>query len=197
MKINKKKSEKLKLQTETPPMKEASSKACDQASIDTEDELKYFVYTMTKEEIEACDISCLVHHLRPDLHNPLFAVGPGRVIFLIEGYGDTRGFLMTSEFRAFVLKAEQEGVCWLYFAAPAGSQLRTIMVTRNGTATLKRKFGSQQLIIQLDMGEVHQFLNRQMRNFRRFCKMAKTDREEADLHLQAVIEDSFPNLPLI
>lgn len=177
------------------PLDSTTSGPLDETANHLADQRNYFVYVIAREEIEACDTTRLLHHLRPELDNPLFASGPGSVVFMVQGYEhENRDLIVIPEFRAFARKAQQADPCWLYFELPGRTWLQGIFAS-SSDETLITETESPKLILGFSGKEVHQFLNPQIRSYRRICKLAKIDRDFAEIHLQVVIRDSFPNLP--
>ena len=166
-------------------------KELDPSSMDWSGNDTCFLYFITKEEVEACDTSRLLHDLRPELDNPFFKSGPGSVIFSVSGYDeDPRDLLLIPEFRNFAKKTQEKAPCWLYFAAPEGAWLRIILAASNSQSLIRdAKDGT--IRIGLSTFEIAKFMDRQIKQYDSLCELLGIDPDVIDDHLWASADDSF------
>ncbi|MEI7910642.1 MAG: hypothetical protein WCK77_13480 [Verrucomicrobiota bacterium] len=181
--------------------------ALDGTNIDSPQPLPHMsgriLYLVGWEEIESGDTTRLIQDLSQDPNNPFFSAGQGNVVFAVPSCGDDPHEIMLESpdhllfspaFRAFVRKAEEAGVCWLYFASPESIWPR-LMLTADAMEFKTRKPGPLPMQIGVDANELQRFLGRQILRFRSHCSAAGISRAFADAYLNEVLENWFPNRP--
>jgi hypothetical protein len=150
-----------------------------------------FLYYIDREEIEVCDTRRLLHDLRPDLDNPFFKAGLGKVVFGVSNYDeDSREFLEIPEFRAFVSKVQQNSPCWLYFAMPGNGWLRTVLAA--SATRFHSVVQDGQPLIEMPQDEVTGFMRAQLKECTRLCQMLGVDPDTFERHLHEAMADIFP-----
>lgn len=153
----------------------------------------FIFYVISREEVEACHTSRLLHDLRTEIGNPLFESGPGSVIFSVHGYGeDPRDLLQIPEFRSFIRKVQQSCPCWLYFAMPGNRWLRIILAASTVDCRLEAKDGK--LRIAIANSQIAEFMAHQLREYERLLKQKGIESCGIDDHVYATMHDSFPGL---
>jgi hypothetical protein len=150
-------------------------------------------YPIPKMAVESCDVTQLVHDLRPSLTNPFFAAGPGKMIFEVEGYDiDPRHLALVPEFRGFLQKAEEFGLSWFYFAWPHSEWPNLVMLACSTKLSI-RNLDHETLQFGMDRDELGEFLRSQVARMEFHC--AATGISEAALvnQLEQVFVRWFPD----
>jgi hypothetical protein len=148
------------------------------------------IYIIMKEEIENCDVKRLVHDLRPDDDNPIFTSGPGRVIFMVDGFDeDPRELMMIPEFRKFIKKADQARPCWMYFARPESKWL-LYMLAVTGEKCTAHECG-EFVQFNLDPYDKFAFLTYQINAFLALCRQAGIDSRTCEAHIRESVKHAF------
>jgi len=165
----------------------------DPSSKDWSDNMSCFIYIIAREEIEACDPRRLLHDLRTELDNPFYSSGPGNVCFSVEGDDeDPRDLLMIPEFRSFVRKVQELSPCWLYFAMPGSGWLRIILAA--GATAFRYVVQDGQSLIDISQDEITGFMQPQIKEYIRLCKMMNVDLDVIEEHLHGAMEDITPGV---
>lgn len=147
-------------------------------------------YSISEKEVEDCDITRLHHELRPEADNPIFTSGPGRVNFAFAGYEDRSDLLLIPEVHAFIQKADQAGLCWMYFTDPESKWLLYVLaVTGRQCSIIDHGNGLTQF--SLDQGDKFAFLNYQIKAYRMLCHWAGIDSVIANAHSVKSIKAAF------
>jgi hypothetical protein len=147
-------------------------------------------YPISKTEVDACDVSRLLHDLRPEADNPIFTSGPGRLTFTFEGFEDRSDWLMVPELRDFIVKAHQAGLCWLYFANPESKWLLSVLaITGRQCSIIDHGNGLTQF--SMDQGDRFAFLAYQIKAYRMLCQWAGIDSVIANAHSNQSIKHFF------
>ena len=74
------------------------------------------VYVIEREEIERCNTARLIQDLVLNLSGPIAQKGMGKIRFCVDGYNnDSRELFEIPKVRRFLEKADNEGICWLYY----------------------------------------------------------------------------------
>ena len=150
-----------------------------------------FFYTIAREEIEACDTARLLHDLRPEADNPLLKVGPGGVIFSVSGYDeDPRELLTIPEVCSYFREVQQKAPCWLYFAMPGCGWLHVILAMSTPGCQTVEWDGT------ISAAQLAKFMEPQIKEYGRLCKLLGTDRDVMDNHLYETLTDSFPGIAI-
>ena len=152
-------------------------------------------YEISRFEIEQSFTERIVYDLRIDKSNPLVYAGPGNVVFFVSGYdNDPREIYEIPEFVAFILKANEAGPCWMYFAAPESLWLQTVAfcALKNSHVSGSRP-GYRTLAFSIC--EAVGFLNSQLDDYGRLCDIAKVPKKELQKHLELAFEGFGIKLP--
>jgi hypothetical protein len=190
---SKKKNVKQKFQTHSHQKVGAHLKEVNPSSVDWSDNDSCFVHEIDRQEIEECDTRRLLHHLRPQVDNPLFRSGPGRVIFSVNGYDeDPRDLLQISEFRSFARKLQQSSPCWLYFAMPCNGWLRIILAASTVDCRVVNINGKSRVAVTKT--QVAEFMEPQLKEYARLLELQGIASSGIDDHLYQTMQDSFPEL---
>jgi hypothetical protein len=148
-----------------------------------------YFYTIAREEIEACDTTRLLHDLRPEADNPLLKAGPGSVLFSVTGYDeDPRELLTIPEVHSYFRKVQQKAPCWLYFEMPGYGWLNVILAMSTPGCQTVEWDGT------ISAAQVTKFMEPQIKEYTRLCKLVGTDRDVMDYHLYEVVKASFPGI---
>jgi hypothetical protein len=129
-------------------------------------------YQIAREEIEAGYIDRLAHDLRIAADNPMALGGPGKVIFMVDGYdSDRRELWEIPEFVRFVRKAEEAKLCWLYFSDTDSRWMNLLFATRyEGSVSVIRE--GHMNLIPVDEEIIQATIDRQAEDFRKLCRIA-------------------------
>lgn len=193
MKRKKTKSSKPQNRTHFQIKEGAHFREIDPSSMDWSAKDSCIFYIIAREEVEACDTKRLLHDLRPEVGNPLFASGPGNVIFMVSGYDDDpRDLPQIPEFRAFVRKVQESSPCWLYFAVPLDGWLRIIVAAATAECRVMTMNGKSH--VALTKIQVAEFMEPQLQEYFRLQKLSGIEVNGIDSHLHETMQDSFPEL---
>lgn len=159
-----------------------------------EESLKNCVrYIISKTDVESCDVTNLIHDLRPSLDNPLFAAGPGKIIFEINGYGiNPRHLALVPEVRGFLQKAEEYHPCWLYFAWPYSDWPNLVALACSEQLTI-RNSDYRTLQFGVDRDTLGAFLRSQVESLEYHSIAIGISAESVATHLDALFERWFPD----
>ncbi len=153
-------------------------------------------HEITEHEIDTCDTSRLIQYLKADPDNLLVKVGPGELVLSVKCNPDHPSDVLTKpEFRAFVKKAEQQGVCWIYFAKP-GSGILNKFLAAGGSGQIK-EITKNSIEITCSAQDLYVFFINQFRRFYSLCNMAGISLGAANAHLKALIEPLFPMIQVV
>lgn len=141
------------------------------------------IYEISRFEIEHCVTERLIHDLRVDPENPFIHAGPGRVIFQVCGYDDdSRELFQIPEFRAFLRKADKSNLCWIYYGVAESYWLHVVAsCTAAGLAARLVQGGN---FSYASVPEAAVFLNRQLDDYYRLCRLARVRKKQAKAHLK-------------
>ncbi len=141
------------------------------------------IYEISRHEIEHCVTGRLVHDLRADPDNPFIHAGPGRVIFQVCGYDDDpRELFEIPEFRAFLRKAGESNPCWVYYAVAESNWLQVVAFCTTPGPVARPVEGAHALCVSVP--ELAAFLDRQLDDYDKLCKLAEVRKKAAKAHLK-------------
>lgn len=150
-------------------------------------------YPISKKEVDACDVKQLVHDLRPTMKNPLFAAGPGKVIFEVEGYDiKPRHLVLVPEFRSFLQKAEESHPCWFYFAWPYSEWPNLVTLSCLPQIWI-RNTSHNRLDFGVDRDQLFDFLRCQANSLERVCTAKKISQDAGLKQLDRLFNQWFPD----
>lgn len=129
-------------------------------------------YLIAREDIEAGYVDRLAHDLRITPDNPMALGGPGKVIFMADGYdSDRRELWEIPEFVRFVRKAEEAKLCWLYFSDTDSRWMNVLLATRcDGSVPVIRE--SHMNLIPVYEEIIQATVDRQAEDFHKLCRIA-------------------------
>lgn len=154
-------------------------------------------HEITEDEINTCDTSRLIDDLKADPDNPLVKAGPGQLVLSVRSDPDhPSNVLVKPEFRDFVKKADQQGVCWIYFVMPGASDLR-IFLAAGGSGSKIEAITKDSIEITCLPADLFVFLHKQLKRYYSLCKLAGISLGSANAHLKALIEPQFPVIQLV
>ena len=150
-------------------------------------------YRIPKKAVESCDVTQLVRDLTPSLTNPLFAAGPGKVIFEIEGNDiNPLHLALVPEFRGFLQKAEEFRPCWFYFAWPH-SVWPSLVTLACSTQLTIRNLNCNSLQFGMDRDELGEFLRSQVARLEFQCAATGISEDALINQLEQVFVRWFPD----
>ncbi len=150
-------------------------------------------YIISRNAVESCDVAQLIHDLRPSLDNPLFAAGPGKVIFKVEGYGiNPRHLVLVPEFRGFIQKVEESHPCWFYFSWPYSNWPSLIALACSEQLAI-RNVDHNNLQFGMDRDELGEFLRSQVGALEHYCAAMDISEDATVNHLEQLFVRSFPD----
>lgn len=150
-------------------------------------------YSISRHAVESCDVTQLIHDLRPTLDNPLFAGGPGKVIFKVEGYDiSPRHLPLVTDFRKFIRKAAGSIPCWFYFAWPL-SEWPELITLACATHLTIRDVDHKNVQFGIDGDELGEFLRNQIGEMETLCTAMDIPMEAVINHLERIFVRWFPD----
>lgn len=156
----------------------------------------YASHQITEDEINTCDTSRLVHDLKADPDNPLVKAGPGQLVLSVKCNSDRPSDIFTKpEFRAFVKKADEQDVCWIYFAMP-GSGILQMFLAVNGSGKIK-EITKDSIELTFSPMDLYLFFPKQVKRYYGLCKLAGISLGAANAHLKALIEPFVPMIEVV
>ena len=153
------------------------------------------MYEISRYEIENGFTDRLVHDLRVDPENPLIQAGIGSVIFMVTGYDiDFRELYDIPEFVAYIRKANEAALCWMYYASPESLWLQTVVFCISKSAYVS---GSRPGFRTLAFSpyEAAGFLDRQLDDCCELSIIAKVSEKKSREHLKLVFAGFSIDLP--
>ena len=150
-------------------------------------------YPISRDAVESCDVTQLIYDLRPTLDNPLFASGPGKVIFEVEGYDiNPRHLALVPAFRVFIRKAAESLPCWFYFSWPL-SEWPNLVTLACATQLTIRDVDRKTLQFGIDRDELGEILRSQVGALETHCAAMGIPEEAAFNHLEQLFVRWFPD----
>jgi len=156
----------------------------------------YAFHQITEDEINTCDTSRLIHDLKADPDNPLVKAGPGQLLLSVKGNLDHPSDVFTKpEFPAFAKKADQQHVCWIFFASP-GSIILYFLLAASGSGKIK-EITKNSIELTCSVSDLYVFFLTQLERYYSLCKLIGISLEAANAHLKALIEPLFSMIQVV